>query len=273
MPVFPDMSSETTGGSAPLIAVTGRCSADGEPFVTVRNTYLNAILESGGIPVVLPHFLPQLEGADHSGWIGHLDRFDGLILSGGEDVDPLQYGAAPHPRLGKIDARRDRFEVSLTRAWLASGKPLFGICRGVQVLNVAAGGTLFQDIPSELPGALDHNPSPDRRAALSHEVVVDSCSDLFGHLGLMQGQAQGGPARLFVNSVHHQSVREVAPGFRAVARADDGVIEAIESIDKPDVWGVQWHPEEFTGSGPESNSNHRRMFLHFVERCRRASGR
>jgi putative glutamine amidotransferase len=164
---------------------------------------------------------------------------DGLILTGGEDVDPALYGQAPHERLGPVNRLRDETEIALVHAAREAGKPILAICRGPQLLNVALGGTLIQDIASCVQNALPHHPE-DARDARAHEVIIEPGSRIAAAVGATQ---------ISVNSLHHQSILEPAAGLRITARASDGIIEGVESTDK-DWWvvAVQWHPEEMSDS-------------------------
>lgn len=187
-----------------------------------------------------------------------LDGVHGLLLSGGSDVDPAAYGEQPHEKIGRIDIERDRFELALTKAARERRLPIFGICRGVQLMNVAFGGTLVQDIPSDVTGALPHNfPTPAHPSyQVAHEVWLETDSLL---ARLMKESLIDGDT-LIVNSRHHQAIKDVAPGFRAVAEAPDGVIEAIEDPSLPFCLGVQWHPENFWHTG-----EFRALFEGFVQ--------
>jgi putative glutamine amidotransferase len=172
-----------------------------------------------------------------------LEGLDAIVLTGGGDIDPRHYGEAPHPTFSAAEPGRDEFEIALAVAAMERRLPLLAICRGVQVLNVAAGGSLVQDIPSEVPGALDHQvASPP--SAIAHEVWVTTGSKL---AALMADRLEGDS--LLVNSRHHQAVKDVAAGFIASATAPDGVVEAIERPDLPFCLGVQWHPENFWRTG------------------------
>jgi putative glutamine amidotransferase len=165
-----------------------------------------------------------------------IDGIDGLLLTGGEDLAPARYGEAPHPSVVDVDPARDEFEIALVGEARRRNLPILGICRGIQVLNVALGGTLVQDIPSERPGALAHE-AGTARAARAHDVEVEPGSRLASALGA---------TRLAVNSSHHQSVDRPAPRLRITARSDDGIVEGLET-DRHDPWyavGVQWHPED-----------------------------
>lgn len=182
---------------------------------------------------------------------------DGLMLTGGDDIEPSRYGEAAHAATVPADADRDEFEIALVRAARDRRLPIFAICRGVQVLNVACGGTLVQDVPSEVTGAVKHSlpVPPNAPYTLAHEVWIEKDSLLSRLLG---DRVSGDSCE--VNSRHHQSVKGVAPGFRVTATAPDGVIEAIEDPAFPFCLGVQWHPENFWRTG-----EFRSLFEGFVE--------
>ena len=184
-----------------------------------------------------------------------LDGMQGLVLTGGEDVDPVHYRETPHPKLGDVHARRDEFELALARAAYARRLPTLAICRGIQVINVALGGSLIQDIPSEWANPLDHD-SGGARDERVHAVTVVAGSALAEALGART---------LTVNSFHHQAVKDVREPFRVVATAPDGIVEGIESTDA--AWwmlGVQWHPEELTSTLEPWD---RRLFAAFAAAC------
>lgn len=176
-----------------------------------------------------------------------LDGIDGLLLTGGGDVNPALYGETAHQATEMAEPGRDDFEIALVKAARARQVPVFAICRGVQVMNVAAGGGLIQDIPSEVAGAVSHNlPCPPHQSyALAHEVWIDKDTLL---ARLMGDRLTNGDA-CEVNSRHHQAIRQLAPGFRASATAPDGIVEAIEDPAAPFCLGVQWHPENFWRTG------------------------
>lgn len=172
-----------------------------------------------------------------------LAECDGVLLTGGADVDPARYHAERHPTV-EINPARDEFEFALARLALERNMPMLAICRGIQLLNVVAGGTLVQDIPSQRPGVLSHGiPHPPDRIA--HDVLVrpDTC------LAALLAPALDGDRHIAVNSRHHQAVDALAPGFVAAATAPDGIVEAIEKPDAAFCVGVQWHPENFWRSG------------------------
>jgi len=194
-------------------------------------SYLNAIEQAGGVPLLLPlsHDTEMLDTL--------YERIDGLLLAGGVDIHPHAYGHEPHPKLGKNDLMQDASEVYLTRKAAQDGKPILGICRGHQMLNVALGGTLYQDIPSEVDGALDHEYSAKQNdgTVLAHTIQVDETSWLAETLGQTLIQT---------NTMHHQAVRDVAPTMRIVGTASDGIVEVIESTNDNFAVGIQSHPEE-----------------------------
>jgi len=189
--------------------------------------YVTCVVAAGGLPLILPT-------VDVSDVAAYLPRIDGLVLSGGYDLDPHTFGEEPHPALGVVDVMRDHFEIELSRGVRDQGVPLLAICRGVQVLNVAYGCTLIQDIPAQVPNALRHEQQAIRRSAVSHSIDVVEGSHLHEIVGGL---------RTKVNTFHHQSVGIVAEGLTVTATAPDGIIEALEDPEHPFCVGVQWHPE------------------------------
>jgi putative glutamine amidotransferase len=163
-----------------------------------------------------------------------MDSVSGLVLTGGEDVDPARYGEKRHEKVRNVNVARDATEAALIEAAKLRGKPVLAICRGIQILNVALGGTLYQDLESERPSSVPHSDETSR-----HAVRVEPGSLLARTLGSRSAT---------VNSRHHQAIRDLAPGLKAVAWADDGVIEGAEPTDKNEAWivAVQWHPEDLT---------------------------
>lgn len=176
-----------------------------------------------------------------------LDAADGLLLTGGDDVAPTRYGEERHPAVVEVPPERDEFEIALIHEARRRQLPILAICRGMQVLNVACGGTLVQDIPTQLPGSLEHafKVPPHQPVEMAHEVWVEKDSLL---ARVMREPLAGGDS-LQVNSRHHQAVKAVASGFRVVATAPDGVIEAIEDTTAKFCLAVQWHPENFWRTG------------------------
>ena len=210
--------------------------------------YRQSILHAGGEPRILEASTP-IEQA--------LAGIGGLMLTGGDDVAPSRYGERPHATVVEAEPGRDEFEIALIAAARARDLPIFAICRGVQVLNVACGGTLVQDIPSEVAGALTHSLAVPQHQSydLAHEVWVDKDSLL---ARLMRERLVD--EALEVNSRHHQAVKKVAAGFIVSATAPDGVIEAIEDPKARFCLGVQWHPENFFRTG-----EFRALFEGFLE--------
>ncbi len=212
------------------IAVSGVVRTwDGADRTGVNVAYVRALLAAGGVPLVLS----PLVGASLAG--AALDGCDGLLLTGGEDIDPSWYGADPSPLLSPPSQERDLFELALFAVARQRGLPILGICRGIQLINVALGGTLFQDLPSERPGSVDHSPSGSRNAR-SHRVRIEPGSRAARALDA---------TTIMVNSLHHQAIKDLAPGLVATGWTDDGLIEAAEnSTDGSWILAVQWHPEE-----------------------------
>ncbi len=231
--------------AAPIIGVTASLKEDPElvatrplgSFVRADLDYVAGVEQAGGVPVVLPPVAP--EAAEEM-----VRRLDGLLLSGGSDLDPRYYGEEPLPELNVVRPERDAFEMTCLRYALELGMPVFGICRGLQVLNVALGGTLYQDLSSQLyPGLIAHLQQTPKWQ-WTHEVEVDGDSNI---AKMMEA------TNLRVNSYHHQAIKDLAGELVAVAHASDGVIEAVESHDLSERWllGVQWHAEALRDEGPE----------------------
>ena len=236
----------------PVIGISCRFAVDEAwcpPLVGIRQGYVNAVVDAGGIPLLIP---PQL---DERRLRQAYESLDGVLLPGGVDVAPELYGEQPHPQLGAVEPLRDRAELLLARWSVQDHKPLLAICRGLQVLNVALGGSLYQDLPSQLPDALDHQ-SGDRCQSwtvLDHEMLLEPDSRLAELLGT---------DRLAVNSLHHQGIKQLGRGLTITGRAPDGVIEAIEMRDGGWVVAVQCHPEELWYGADERWRN---VFGAFVE--------
>lgn len=220
----------------PRIVITAGSNPGTANHAWLRFDYLHAVSKAHGLPsVIASGFTNPLEEAQSlAGEI--LDNCDGLLLSGGTDVDPKIFGETPHTALGRVDGPRDPFEIMLTREAIRRDMPVLGICRGLQVLNVALGGTLVQDIPSELPGALTHETGDDR-LVIGHEVEITPGSKLSKLLST---------TRIGVNSFHHQSAKAIGDGLTLTATCpNDGVVEGVEMKDRTFVVAVQWHPENF----------------------------
>lgn len=198
--------------------------------------YQSALQRTGAIVRILD------PAVDEPGSI--VTAIDGLMLTGGRDVDPALFGEAAHETTVRAEEGRDEYEVALVRAAVDARLPVLAICRGIQVMNVAFGGSLVQDIPTMLPGSVGHQIETPK-SAIAHDVWIDRSSLL---ARLLEERLEGDDS-LAVNSRHHQAVKDAAPGFVVTATAPDGVIEAIEKPDCPFCLGVQWHPENFWRTG------------------------
>lgn len=221
----------------PRIGITSWHHDEGdERWEFAPEPYSRAIAQAGGLPLILPII------RDEDLLVEVLDTLDGLLFTGGEDIHPSFYGEPIEERCGRIDQERDHFELKLAEAALNRQLPILGICRGIQLLNIVLGGSLYQDL-SYRPGTLPHHLSlREKRYELVHRVNLQPESHL---------------AKVFrslafdVTSTHHQLLKDVAPGLKAVAFADDGVVEGVEATDYPFLLAVQWHPERMIGKHPE----------------------
>lgn len=211
-----------------------------------------AIEQAGGLPVLIPADVSQ------ETLRGLYDRLDGVLLPGGGDIAPTAYHAPEkHKTVSGVDTQRDVSELLMTRWAINDDLPVFGICRGIQVMNVALGGTLIQDIPTHINTDLTHDiPKSQPRSTLLHDVTIESGTRLADILG---------ETTVTVNSLHHQALQDLASGFEITATAPDGIIEAIEMPDKTFVLAVQWHPEDIY----EDDVRMMRLFESFVESARK----
>ncbi len=225
----------------PLIGVTSYQRNEEDRFTLPAN-YLDVVERAGGIPVIIAPTEDNIAS--------QLDRLDGVVLTGGADVDPGEYGGERKEAVYGVNPERDRYELELTRLALRKKLPIMAICRGLQVLNVAMGGTLVEHVPDEYGETVLHRGGESNK--VDHPVSIAPGSKLAEILSLTEMECA---------SYHHQSVRQPAPGFEVVASADDGVIEAIESDEYPQVIAVQWHPEYTAKTDP----NQRRLFDVFIE--------
>lgn len=240
----------------PLIGVTTQTlqAIDGIPeglphSVVMNQRYYHAVASAGAAPVLIP-LIDDLETLRVI-----YERLDGVLIPGGVDLDPATFGEQPHARLGRVDPARDRVELQLTSWAVSDGKPVLGLCRGLQVINVALGGTLYQDLDAEYPNAIKHDYFPTygfARDHLAHEVFVAPGSRL------RRAVARDS---IPVNSMHHQGIKSLASSLIASATAPDGLIEAAELPNGTFVVGVQWHPEVFELAEPSTGQ----LFADFVE--------
>lgn len=232
------------GISATLIAVeSGQFM--GLERVALGEGYIQAIQLSGGIPIILPIL------KDRAFIRQQMQFIDGLILSGGYDVSPLLYGEEPNKNLGALCLDRDHYELHLLEIARDLHKPILGICRGLQLINVAFGGTLYQDLESGFPHALQHDQKSKPEEA-THTVTLTACTKL---QQVMQENV------ILTNSFHHQAIKDLAPGIMVNAYAKDGIIEGIESKEDAFVLGVQWHPELMLSKHPKML----KLFRAFIE--------
>ena len=231
----------------PIIAITPLYNHESYTIRMV-NRYVNAVAKYGGAPIVLTMC------EDPSILDAFVDSFDGVILSGGADVNPRYYGEEIQAFCGPTVPDYDRMEMALIRKTIEAGKPIFGICRGLQILNVALGGTLYQDIHEQCKGKNLHD-QKTRFYELSHEIRVEPDSILHRCMG---------KDVLEVNTLHHQAIKEVAPDLRTTAMSMDGLVEAVEHRTAPNVFAVQYHPEELFEHYPE----HGAIFQYFIDLCR-----
>jgi putative glutamine amidotransferase len=214
----------------PLVGITSDYQPDKANYF-LTEAYVQAIASCGGIPVILP---PIEDGSPQT----VLAPLDALVISGGDfDLDPELYGESRHPRLGSLNPRRTNYELQLLQAALARDLPLLGICGGLQLLNVAFGGSLYQHLPAQLGSQIEH----EQDDVLAHAVSIEPQSILYSILQT---------PRVMVNSTHHQAINRLGRGLKPVAWAPDGVIEAVEEPNHHFVLGVQWHPESLIGQRP-----------------------
>ena len=231
----------------PLIGITTNQSrnANGQPTIMLMQSYVNAITQAGGVPVLIPSILAE------DGWETIYSRLDGILFSGGGDIGLESSPGAPHPRIDDIDPARDALELKMVQVAASDGKPFLGICRGCQVMNVALGGTLYTHIADQLTGALDHSYPGNMRTVLVHEIKIEE--------GTQVAELFGEPI-IKVNSLHHQGLKEIPSTLRVAGHAPDGLVEAIELPDHPFGLAVQWHPEWLT-----DQEGTRNLFRKFIE--------
>jgi putative glutamine amidotransferase len=234
----------------PIIGITA--SFEEQHKIVITRHYSDWILRVGGLPMIIPY----VEDTDVIR--GYIDEIDGLLLSGGGDIDPTLFGEEPHPGLGNITPERDKLEVSLSQEMMKRNKPILAICRGAQILNIAAGGTMYQDIHLQFPSENRYQLLQHSQHAPTwhptHHVEIEQGSQLHRILGMDQCKT---------NSFHHQAIKDPAPGFSIVGKSKDRIIEAIESKEHYYIIGVQWHPECKNAEDQVSE----RLFSSFVQAC------
>lgn len=228
-----------------VIASSTKMGLPGQDHHFVAGDYVRAIARAGGAPILIPCADEKIVGSA-------IDALDGVVITGGNDVDPLLYGERIGALCGSILPTRDRADTAAIRWAIERGKPLLGICRGMQLLNVALGGTLYQDLERD-GGYLHHFLDAAPRYHATHEAIIEKESWIGGILG----------TSAMVNSFHHQGARDIAPNAHVVARSPDGVVEAIEAEERALCVGVQWHPEMMFDSEPQA-----KIFSAFVDACR-----
>lgn len=213
----------------PLIGITSTTLSINPPYngAYVADGYHTGMARAGATPIIIP--LVEEEDV----WQDILERIDGLIFTGGHDIHPLYYGEGLHPKIGELDPLRDRMEIRAAQYALRLDKPILGICRGCQLLNVAQGGTLYQDINAQRENSYLHQQTAPRPEP-THYVNLAKGSRM---ADIFQME------RILTNSFHHQAIKDLAPGFKSVAQAEDGVIEGFESLNHSFVLGIQFHPE------------------------------
>jgi len=234
----------------PLIGISTRNTRDSDshPTASLQYAYIHAISISGGIPVPIASNLPDEQLHDL------FNRLDGIVFSGGGDIAVNLYDGENHPSISTVDDARDTTEIFLLKQSAETGKPVLGICRGAQIMNVSLGGTLYSHLPDQFPGSVDHQPGNDRKK-IAHLVNIDESSrvtEIFGE------------TLLHVNSLHHQGIKDLAPTLKAVGYAPDGLVELVEMKDHPFGVAVQWHPEWLM-----DQPSMQKLFSHFIAVCGR----
>lgn len=243
-------TSENKTQKRPLIGLTTyrkNAQDSGVPLFGLMRSYVEAVTAAGGMPLLIPL------GLDNEVLTSILERVDGLVLPGGGDIDPLAYGGGDHDLLRGIDEDRDRVEINLARAAVETEKPFLAICRGHQVLNVALGGSMWEDLAAQMPRSIRHDYyGVGARTDRPHNVQVRPDSRLAAILG-----GEDVP----VNSLHHQGLRNLAPDLRVSATSEDGLVEGVEIDGHPFAIGVQWHPENLVKIDPAMHN----LFVSLIE--------
>lgn len=232
----------------PIIGITSSMGTD-EKYYFVSPDNIQAITKSGGLPIILPYLSDYLQ-------INALaTKLDGLYLTGGGDIDPIWFGEQPHRKLGEIVPARDYFEIILIRRMVELGKPILAVCRGCQILNIALGGDMYQDIYSQIDHELIQHEQKAPQHHQSHHIKITTDSLLYELIG---------KSRLRVNSRHHQANKKVVEPLRVSAQAEDGIIEAIEGNGERFMLGLQWHPENLVAADDSDSLN---IYKGFINAC------
>jgi putative glutamine amidotransferase len=205
-------------------------------YSSISSNYVRSVYMAGGLPVLIP----IMEDKEYTA--NYIDIIDGLVLTGGEDVLPILYGENPLKEVNSVDPQRDNHEYNLFLEAVAKDMPVLGICRGIQLMNIALGGTLYQDIYKQFDNAFGHNPGDVPVDSLHHSIKLEEKSILYDIFRKKE---------LNVNSRHHQAVKDLGKNLRVTALSDDGIVEGIESMDNRFIVGVQWHPEDLVVKYPE----------------------
>ena len=235
----------------PVIGITASHDTEHDKLF-INSVYLRAIRNAGGIPMIFPMEVMENDLRDL------VTLTDGVLFTGGDDIHPFLYGEETDAKCGNVSQPRDSMEMALVPLVMEFGKPIFGICRGIQILNTAMGGTLYQDIPSQFKSELSiAHRQPFAYKVPSHTVDITPGTLLSRILGEEH-------ASIAVNSMHHQAIKDVAPGLEVCGYAPDKMIEAVYAPDYPFLLGVQWHPEHLTTSQPDAA----KLFAAFVDACR-----
>ena len=237
LPLVLSCGQQAHQASLPLVGIT--CSRSSAGATLLASTYTDAILQAGALPVVFPTVADEATAQALGAAV------DGVVFSGGEDIDPVHYGESIFNETVYIDADRDRSDLLLARAALDSGKPILAICRGEQLMNVVLGGTLYQDLPTQVEGCPSHS------GGVRHSIAIEPGSILHSLYG----------DSLTVNSHHHQAVKDLAPGVTVSARSPEGIVEGYEN---DQIFAVQFHPEKML----PDDSGWLKLFRHFVRRLR-----
>lgn len=233
----------------PIIGLTTFIESKGTSKYNCLNcNYINAIVEAGGTPVMIP-----LVGEEES-LLKYMNIIDGILFTGGVDVSPLYYGENPIKDIGAIEQDRDAYEMFLFKEAYDVNMPIMGICRGIQLINVALGGSLYQDINSQIESSLGHNPKESPMNQVHHMIRIEKNSKLYD---IFENET------IAVNSFHHQSIKDLGKGLKVTAHSYDGIIEAVESMERDFVLGVQWHPEALV---PKHETS-KKLFNEFVKQC------